>query len=193
MNLVVVLVGLGEVGGVQEQPAKTVGVAQLELRVHLDGLKGTDLDTNLAAHADGDVDIKNRRVELRFADVVGFLVLALLDVDALRRTFFFTNLAGDTAQAGVGIVPVKEEERELARGFRKREALLRILDGREPRLVGVAADEVSRRLDHALKDAGADHGREVTGFGLPVASSRRMARFGALSSPCWTRMLDGGS
>src|SRR5439155_15488525 len=43
---------------------------------------------------------------------------------------------------------------------------------------GIASDEVSRRLHHAFQDTGANHGREVTGLRLLVASFRQSARMG---------------
>src|SRR5437773_9815490 len=88
-------------------------LTQLEFLVHLDRLKWTDLNANLAAHADRNVDIEHLRVKLRFAHVIGLLVVALDDVDALRRTFLLANLACHTAQAGVRNVAVENEKREI--------------------------------------------------------------------------------
>jgi hypothetical protein len=52
MNLVVVLVRFCQLLAVQQEPAEAVVRAQLKLRVHLDGFKRADFDTDLAAHAD---------------------------------------------------------------------------------------------------------------------------------------------
>ena len=51
MNLVKVLVGLGQLLAIQQQAAKAVGRRQLKLRVHLDRLKRADFHADLAAHA----------------------------------------------------------------------------------------------------------------------------------------------
>ena len=56
-------------------------------------------------------------IELRLADVVRLLVLALLDVDALGRTFLLADLAGDAAHALHRVVSIKNEKWKLARGL----------------------------------------------------------------------------
>ena len=86
---------------------ESLALTQLKFLVHLDRLERTNLDANLAAHADRDIDVEHLRVKLRFAHVIGLSVVALNDVDALRRTFFLANLAGDAAQARVRIVVVE--------------------------------------------------------------------------------------
>ena len=125
--------------------------------VHLDRLERADLDAYLAAHAHGDVDVEGRRIKLRLADVVRLLVLALDDVDALRRAFLLADLAGHAAQPGVRIVAVENEKREIAIVLRERSALLRILHCRHALLFEVAADEVAGRHGHALENPGSDH------------------------------------
>ena len=113
VNRLVVLVGFGQFVFSPQQAAEAVGGAELKLVVHADGVEGADLDADLAAHADGDVDVEDGGIELHLADEVGLLVLALFDVDALRRAFFFADLAGDAAQAGFGVGAVVEQEREI--------------------------------------------------------------------------------
>ena len=162
MNFAVVLVGLGEPPFFQEQSSEAVGVAQLKFVVHLDRLERANLHANLAAHADRNIDVERRRIKLRLADVIGFLVLALLDENALRRTFLLANLAGDTAQAGLRIGAVENEKRKLTRGFFQWDAFFGILDGRETRFVGITTDEIPRRLFQTLQDSGAEHGAEFT-------------------------------
>ncbi len=90
---------------------------------------------------------------MRLANVVGLLVLALGDENALRRTFLFADLAGDAAQASVRVVAVKNEEWEVARGFLLRQPLFGILHGRQPVFRDITADEIPGRLRHAFDDA----------------------------------------
>src|SRR5205807_224640 len=142
---------------VEQQSVKAVGVAQFELSIHFDRLERADFDTDLAAHANGDVDIENLRIELRFADVIRLLVLALLDVDALRRTFLLANLAGDATQARLRVVAVENQERKIARGFLRWKTFFGILDGRQPVCLDVTADEVTRRFRQTFYDAFAEH------------------------------------
>ena len=99
VNFVVILVRLGELLLVPQQRAEAVGGAQLVVGVHLDGVEGADLDADLAAHADGNVDVENLGIELRLADGIRLLVRAFFNEDALRRAFFFADEAGDAAQA----------------------------------------------------------------------------------------------
>ena len=142
---------------VEQQPAEAVAIAQLEFRVHLDGLERADLDANLAAHANRDVDIENLRVELRFADVIRLFVLALLDVNALWGTFLLANLARHTTHPGVRIMAVENEERKIARGFLGRQTFFRILDRRQPVCLDVTADKVPRRFRQPFNDAFTQH------------------------------------
>ena len=86
---------------------------QVVLDVHLDGVEGADFNADLAAHADGDVDVEDGGVELGFADGVGLLVLALLDEDALGRAFLLADLAGDAAQSRLPVGAVVDQERKL--------------------------------------------------------------------------------
>src|SRR6516162_6776192 len=106
---------------------ESLALTQLEFLVHLDRFEWTDFDTNLAAHADRDVDVEHLWVKLRFAHVIGLFVVALDDVNALRRTFFLTNLARHAAQPRVRIVAVVDQERKIPVIFRKWTALLRVL------------------------------------------------------------------
>src|SRR5437763_2047903 len=102
-------------------------LTQLEFLVHLDRLKWTDLNANLAAHANRDVDIEHLRIKLRFAHVIGLFVVTLDDVDALRRTFLLADFARHAAQSRMLIVPVVNQEGKIAIIFRKWTALLRVL------------------------------------------------------------------
>ena len=58
MDLVVVLVRFGEFVAIEQQAAEAVVGGELELDVHLDGVERADLDADLAAHADGDIDVE---------------------------------------------------------------------------------------------------------------------------------------
>src|SRR5215469_762850 len=104
-----------------------LALTQLEFFVHLDRLKWTYLDANLAAHADRDVDVEHLRVKLRFAHVIGLFVLALDDVNALRWTFLLANFACHAAQTRVRIVAVVNEEWKISVILRKRNPLLGVL------------------------------------------------------------------
>src|SRR5438128_4592952 len=113
---------------VEQQRFKSVGGAQLKFLIHLDRLEGADLNANLAAHANRDINVENGRVKLRLADVIGLFIFALCDVNALGRTFLLTNLASDAAQSGRGINAIKDQERKVAGVFLKRQALVGVLD-----------------------------------------------------------------
>ena len=97
MDLVIVPVRFGKLLFAQKQVIESLALTQLEFLVHLDRLERTDLDANLAAHADRDVDVEYLWVKLRFAHVIGLSVLTLNDVNALRRTFLLANLARHAA------------------------------------------------------------------------------------------------
>src|SRR4051812_20566606 len=111
-----------------EQALEAVVIRELVFLIHLDRFERANLDTNLAAHADRDIDVENGRVELRLANVIRFLVFALGNVNALGRALFFANLAGDAAQPLLPIVAIKHEEGKLAAVFLRSLSLLRILD-----------------------------------------------------------------
>jgi hypothetical protein len=135
--------------------AKRVG--KTIVPVHADGVEGADLDADLAAHADGYVDVEDSGVKLRFADEIGLLIGAFFDVNASRRTFFFTNLAADAAQACIGVSAVVEQEGILARGLGQLAALLGILNCSEAVFIDEAAEEVSGCLRESLEDAFTEH------------------------------------
>src|SRR6266403_498613 len=136
---------------------KTFALTQLKLLVHLDRFKRANLDANLATHTNRDVDVEHLRVKLRFAHVVGLLVIALDDVDALRRTFFLANLARHAAQSGMRIAPVENEKRKISIIFRQRIPFLRILHCNQSLLLEITSDEVPCGDRHPLKYARADH------------------------------------
>src|SRR5205814_3844184 len=131
-------------------------LTQLEFLVHLDRLKWTDLNANLAAHANRDVDIEHLWIKLRFAHVIGLFVLTLDDVNALRRAFLLANFARHAAQPRMGIVVVNEN-RKIPIIFRKRTALLRILHRDQAFLLEITSDKVPRRDGHSLEYACANH------------------------------------
>src|SRR4029077_19792045 len=134
-----------------------LALTQLEFTIHLDRLKWTNLDANLAAHADRDVDVEYLRIKLRFAHVIGLFVVALNDVDALRRTFLLANFARHAAQARVGIVVVVNQERKISIILRKRTALLRVLHGNQALLLEITSDKVPCRDGHSLEYPCANH------------------------------------
>jgi hypothetical protein len=157
VDLVEVGVGLRELVAVDEEAFEAVAGRDFVVVIHLDGIKGAGLDAELAAHADGEVDVE----DLGFLLHAAFFVALGDDVDALGRAFFFADAAGDAAQAGDGVVAVVNEEGETAEVLREFVAFFRILDGGEPLGIVVAADEVFRRDVEAFDDAGAEHGREL--------------------------------
>jgi hypothetical protein len=136
---------------------ESLALTQLEFLVHFDRLEWTDLDTNLAAHTDRNVDIEDLRIKLRFAHVIGLFVLALNNVNALRRTFLLANLAGHAAQARVRIFTVVNQKREIPIIFRKRTAFLRVLHRYETFLLKITSDKVTCRDGHSLEYACAKH------------------------------------
>src|SRR5262245_36384199 len=134
-----------------------LALTQFEFFVHLDRLKWTYLDANLAAHADRDVDVEDLRVKLRFAHVIGLFVLALNDVNALRRTFLLANFARHAAQPRMRIVAVVNQERKIPIIFRKRTTLLRVLHCGQAFLLEITSDKVPCRDGHSLEYACANH------------------------------------
>ena len=157
MNFVIILVRLRQVILPQKEVIKPLALTQLEVLVHLDRLKRAHLDANLAAHAYRDVDVEYLWVKLRFAHVIGLFVVALDDVNALRRTFLLANLACHAAQSGMWIAPVENEKRKISVILWKRRSLLRILHRDQPVLLEITSDEVSRRDGHSLEYACANH------------------------------------
>ena len=142
----VVLVGLCETLFGPEKIAEAAGGAGFKVVVHLDGVEGADFDADLAAHANGDIDVEAGGIELRLADGVRLFVGALLNEDALGRALFFADEAGDTAEAGLWVSAVVDEERKVAGGFDARGALFGKLDGGKARFIDIAAEKVSGRL-----------------------------------------------
>src|SRR5438477_3633614 len=132
-------------------------LTQLEFLVHLDRLKRTDLNANLATHTDRDVNVEDLRVKLRLAHVIGLFVLALDDVNALRRTFLLANFARHAAQTRLRLVAVENQERKISIIFRKRTALLRVLHRGQAFLLEITSDKVPRRDGHSLEYACANH------------------------------------
>src|SRR6266404_793854 len=136
---------------------KAFALTQLEFLVHLDRFERTDLDTNLTTHANRNVDVEDFWIKLRLAHVIGLLVIALDDVDALRRTFLLANLARHAAQARVRILTVVRQERKVAIVLRKRIALFGILHRDQAFLVEITSGKVSRGNRHSLEYARANH------------------------------------
>src|SRR5438309_3779538 len=157
MNLVIIPVRFGKLPFAKQQRVEPLAFTQLEILVHLNGFEWTNLDANLAAHAHRDIDVEDLRVKLRFAHVIGLFIIALNDVDALRRTFLLANLAGDAAQARVGIVVVVNQERKIPIVFRKRTAFLRVLHRGQAFLLEITSDKVPCRDGHSLEYACANH------------------------------------
>src|SRR5881398_133703 len=121
---------------------ESLALTQLEFLVHLDRLKWANLDANLAAHANGDINVEDFWVKLWFAHVIGLLVFALYDVNALRWAFLLTNLTRDTTQACVRIVAVINEKWKIPVILGKRISLLRVLHRDQAFLVEITPDKV---------------------------------------------------
>ena len=140
---------------VEQQISEPIRLTEFEFGVHLDRVEGADLDADLTTHTDRDVDIENERLKLVFADEVGFLVLVLLNVDALRGTFLFTDLTSNTAETAHSVIPVEDKEGEVAVVLLCRNALLGIRNCGQVLIVTVTADKILCRLGHPLDDSGA--------------------------------------
>ncbi len=134
----------------REQAAEAIGRAQFKLRVHLDGFERANFDADLAAHADRNIDVEPRGINLRLAHVIRLLVLALLDVDALGRALFLADLAGHAAHPSFPIGAVVHQKWKDARVFSRRYPLLRILDRRQPFFRDKAAGKILCRLRQPL-------------------------------------------
>ena len=143
MDVVVVLIGLGEALFGPKKIAEAAGGAGLKVVIHFDGVKGADFNTYLAAHADGDVDVEAGGVKLRLADGIRLFVGALLDEDALGRAFLFADEAGDAAETGLRVSAIVDQEREVAGCFDARCALFGVLNGGEAIFIDIAAEKVS--------------------------------------------------
>src|ERR1044071_1963742 len=107
----------------EEKVCNAFGFNGLNLLVHFDRFKRADFDANLAAHTNGDVNVEDLWIKLRLAHVIGLLVVALDDVNALWRTFFLANLTRHAAQARLLIFAIVNQKRKVAIVFRKRNAL----------------------------------------------------------------------
>jgi|GEM_PF-4012526 len=159
MDLVIIAIGLRQAFTIEEEILKAISRRDLEDFIHLDRIERTNLDADLAAHADGSIDAKDGGVELEFAGGVRFLVLALLDDDALRRAFFFADLASDAPERTHGIGRILgDEKREVAIIFWQDRLLLWVLYRHHALRIVVAPGEVFRRDDETIDDAGAEHG-----------------------------------
>src|SRR5207237_6118321 len=97
-------------------------------------------------------DVEDLRIKLGLAHVIRLLVVALSNIDALRRAFFLTNLARHTAQSGLRIVVVNQD-RKIAVVLRQRNSLLRILHRYQPLLLEITSDEVTGRIRHSFEYA----------------------------------------
>ena len=117
MNLMVILVRLRQLLAIEKQPAEPVVGGQLEFVIHLDGFERANLDADLAAHADRNIDVEFRWINLRLANKVRLLVLAFLDVNALGRALFFADLAGHAAQPFLPVLAVIDKEGKIARSL----------------------------------------------------------------------------
>ena len=114
MNPMIIFVRLRKFVFAQQQRIEPFALTQFKILVHLDRFKRTNLHANLAAHANRDIDVEDRRIKLRLAQVIGLLVVALNNIDALRRAFLLANLARHAAQARVLIFAIVKEKREIA-------------------------------------------------------------------------------
>src|ERR1700679_1934745 len=158
MNLVKIIVRLGQLLSPPQQAPKAVIRTQFKSGIHFDRVERAHFNTDLAAHTYRNIDVENSRVKLRFAQIIWLLVFALFNEDALRRALFFTNLARHTSQALLPVVAVIDEERKVPRRLRLRQPFLRKLNGGQPVLADVAAKEILSRLRQPLQDTFTKHG-----------------------------------
>src|SRR5258705_162844 len=84
-------------------------------------------------------------LQLQLAHVIGLFVVALDDIDALRRTFLLADFARHAAQSRMLIVPIENQERKISVILRKWTALLRILHRGQAFLLEITSDKVPRR------------------------------------------------
>src|SRR5260370_36863178 len=105
----------------------------------------------------GDVEFEYGRENLRLAKIVRLLVLALFNEDAFGRAFLFANLAGCTAQTLLPVVAVVNKERKIARCLGLGQAFFWKLNGGQPVLADVAAEEIPGRLRQTLYDTFTNH------------------------------------
>jgi|SRR5207249_3025954 len=106
MNSMIILVRLRQLFFSKKQRVEPLALTQFEILVHLNRFERANFDTDLAAHANRDVDVEHLRIKLRLAHVIGLLVVTLNNIDALRRALLLADLAGDAAQTGFGIISV---------------------------------------------------------------------------------------
>src|SRR5437868_10253826 len=88
----------------------------------------SDVCSSDLAHADGSVDVEN------FGRLDQFSrggILVLHNIDALRRTFFLADFAGDAAHAIDCVGAVVNQERHVAGESGDSIAAFGVLDGRE--------------------------------------------------------------
>ena len=152
MNAMIMSVGLRELMLVQEQAAKPIAIAQLEFGVHFNRLERAHLDTNLAAHANREVDVENGGIQLHLPLIIRFLILALDDVNALGRAFFLADLARDAAQSLLRSIAIVDEKRKLPGRLRQHLSFFGILECGQPFLRHITAEEILRRDPHPFND-----------------------------------------
>src|SRR5579864_8338765 len=126
----------------KQQIIEAFALTQLEVLIHFDRFERANFDANLAAHANRDVDVEYCRVKLRFSYVIRFLILALNNIDALRRAFFLANLAGHTAQTSFRILGVINKDWKIAVILRQRTSFFRILYCNQAVLPEITSDEI---------------------------------------------------
>src|SRR5207248_46719 len=117
MDFLIMLVGLGELIFIEEQPSEPIRSGILIGRVHFDGIEWANLHANLATHANRDVDVESLWMVLELAGVIRLLNRVFDDVDTLRWTFLFANQARHAAQSQFWIVAVVNQKWKAARVF----------------------------------------------------------------------------
>ena len=142
---------------VHKQAPKSIGLTEFKLSVHFDRVEGANFDADLTAHADGDVDVKGRRLELVFADKIWLFRLVFLNENALRRAFLFADLASDATKPLHRIAPVENKKRKVSIVLFSGDLLFRILDRGEVFRIMVTPDKILCRLSHPFNDSCAKH------------------------------------
>ena len=150
MNSMIILVRLRQLFFPKKQRVEPLALTQFEILVHLNRFERANFDTDLAAHANRDVDVEHLRIKLRLAHVIGLLVVTLNNIDGLRRALLLTNLARHAAQAGFGIIRVIDENRKVPLVFRQRISLLRILHRDQTVLLEITSGKIPERDRHSL-------------------------------------------
>jgi hypothetical protein len=141
----------------EEEAFKAVTLSILKIPINAYGLKGADLDTYLAPHADRDINIKGFGLKLHFAQKVRFLHGVFFNVNTLRGTLLFTDLTGNASQARFPIVSIVDKKGKITGILLGGDLLLGIFHRCETLWIVETSCEVFRRFHHAFENTFTNH------------------------------------